>query len=466
MKAEDQFAKFDSATYLFTALAFFLNGEDATGLLPYPPWVIRSLWLPALKLANGILPDRIRSHLARRAGVAEAMQPEDLNKINGEEIAAYITAQYPARRMPAVAVGSSNGALVHLAAALGIAWLPQTLLSLIRRDMPPDELVHDFDFGRNCAPHFLENNPGIALHQMNDPGNDRLMAQKMAYFRWKYRRLPQAYQHYIVNNLAPDGQLWTIECTHERHVTRINDRHVYQVGGYGGLTWEEYSQGGPRVRDFLERYKSPHDHFIIPQPTHETIEAEWGFDAALLEPLTELASQRGYTLRRMIFDDPEVFSPLVADLYRWWYARMGRPTNRLVVEPFTAVEPGLVLRGGLIPFWIVFNGENSLAALRDYLDQRPGVTEVLLSLFSNTVESVGIPPVETWVKELSTPQRRVTLIATDPTAYPIDLASMFRFYFDLDRATPRKLPLPPPLTLNELDLFLSEYPRSGVRFEE
>ena len=39
----------------------------------------------------------------------------------------------PDGRYPAVMIGSSNGALTHLAAACGVPWLPQTVLVPVRR---------------------------------------------------------------------------------------------------------------------------------------------------------------------------------------------------------------------------------------------------------------------------------------------------------------------------------------------
>ena len=54
--------------------------------------------------------------------------------------------QYPRRQYPAVVVGSANGAAVHLWAALGIPWLPQTFLVPIARSG-----VHPDDPARNSA---------------------------------------------------------------------------------------------------------------------------------------------------------------------------------------------------------------------------------------------------------------------------------------------------------------------------
>src|SRR5205085_10170615 len=154
------------------------------------------------------------------------------------------------------------------------------------------------------------------------------------------------------------------------------------------------------------------------QPDTERPEAEWGFEPTLRADVQELARRRGWRLRRIVFEQPEDLSPLAADLYRWWYARLGRPTERLLVESFVVLEPYWALRHGAVPFWMVFNTEPSAAALEHYLDGvNPPYDELDLMLFSHGVESVGLAPIERWRAIL----RRVPrggFVGVDPRAYP------------------------------------------------
>ncbi len=94
---------------------------------------------------------------------------------------------------PAVLVGASNGALVHLAAAAGVPWLPQTLLVPVRRPgADPHAPEAALEFGLRFAPALLAANPHVALHQMHDANQDELMVSEMPYFRIKHLRLPPA----------------------------------------------------------------------------------------------------------------------------------------------------------------------------------------------------------------------------------------------------------------------------------
>jgi hypothetical protein len=71
---------------------------------------------------------------------------------------------------------------------------------------------------------------------MHDPDQDRLMSQRMAYFRIKQRRLGEAYERFLRDRLAPGGSIILVECRHSWPTTRLGPRHVFQVGGSGGAT--------------------------------------------------------------------------------------------------------------------------------------------------------------------------------------------------------------------------------------
>jgi hypothetical protein len=70
----------------------------------------------------------------------EAVAPDRLGEVRADRLAEWVSGHYPCRRYPAVFIGSSNGAMIHLAALLGALWLPQTLLIPVwRRGGNPDE---------------------------------------------------------------------------------------------------------------------------------------------------------------------------------------------------------------------------------------------------------------------------------------------------------------------------------------
>jgi hypothetical protein len=145
----DYLADFDSATGMLRALAASLKGEGIPLLGAMP----RSR-APMMKLfASTVnrLPKPLQEQVYVWSGWLEAISPRTLPGVSGDEVADWMTSVYPRRQYPAVVVGSSNGAAVHLWAALGIPWLPQTfLVPVARSGVHPDEPLQDL---RWAEPH-------------------------------------------------------------------------------------------------------------------------------------------------------------------------------------------------------------------------------------------------------------------------------------------------------------------------
>jgi hypothetical protein len=451
-------AKFDSATAMLRALAAFLHGRD----FPMLGGRARAEPLAAglLGLVNR-LPQGLRERLYIYGGWSEATPPGRLARVRSEDLGAWVVGHYPRRRYPAVLVGSSNGAMVHLAAALGIPWLPQTVLLPVRqRGVHPDEPADDLEAMVEPARALLAANPDLALHHMHDANQDRLMIQRMTYFRVKRRRLGGAYERFLADHLEPGGVLFLVDCTLAWPTTTVGDRHVFQQGALGGATVREAHHGGERVADYLRRYGSHRRRWDPPPPDGDRPEAEWGFDPALAEDVERFAVESGHRLRRIGFQQPEDLSPLVADLYRDWYHRRGLPTGRLLVESFILLEPWLALATGSVPFWLVFNTEPSLATIHRYLDSTDPYDEIRMSLFSHGVESVGLPSIGQWRSVLHRAGKVGSFLGVDEQAFPRDFATLARYHQALARVR-KRYPMPPSLSLQELDASLD---RQGDRY--
>jgi hypothetical protein len=208
----------DSGVTLMQALAHYLHGRDLplAGSVP-------AILAPVVVAANR-LPAHIRSIVYGWSGRLDAIGIEQIENVEMETISRWATSQYPRRRYPAAMIGSANGAAVHLCAALGIPWLPQTYLISVRRSLHPDEGEEDLAWGQQHAHRFLRTNPHIRVYQQHDPNQDRLMVRHMAYFRLKQLRLSRAYKEFLKETLAPGAILYLIECQYSWQATRLDDR--------------------------------------------------------------------------------------------------------------------------------------------------------------------------------------------------------------------------------------------------
>jgi hypothetical protein len=172
--------------------------------------------------------------------------------------------------------------------------------------------------------------------------------------------------------------------------------------------------------------------------------------------LESFAERHGFQIRRIIFDQPEHFSPFVADLYEWWNHKRNLADNRLLVESFIVMEPYWTVRTGSVPFWMVFNKEPSADALEDYLRRERKFEEIYLMLFSHGVNSIGLVPIERWRKALASAEHHGSFVGVDPEAYPRDFGVFVRYNPDIQRKISARYSLPPPLAVSELDQFIAQ----------
>jgi hypothetical protein len=451
MRLPAEVAGFDSASAMAVAIARFLRGLDTP---PLGRPAARAL-LP-VALAASRLPARTVEAIYSVVSGAEGQPARRIAALDIDDVSAMVAGLYPRRRYPAVVIGSSSGALVHLCAALGIPWLPQTLLLPLRqRHIPVDDpvrAVHAFD---RSARALLAGNPDLVLHHMHDPNQDRLTLRRVAYFRVKRTRLGPAYEQFLTRTLPPGGVLFLAECTKRWPTTRVGERHVFQFGAVGGMDPEEYHVGSPRVADYLRRYRIPRTRWDAPVPDAESPEAEWGFEPALRDDVIAFAHRHGYRVRRLVFDDPQDLSPLVADLYRWWYRRRGMPGNRLLVESFILLEPWWALRTASVPYWTTFPVRPSADALAEYLDHADPYDFIHLMLFCHGAESVGLTTADQWRGLLRRAAVAGSFTGVAPQRYPRDLATFFAYQRAV-RAIPARRPMPPALSLEDFDAFLTD----------
>lgn len=403
MRSPRYLTDFDSSTALVRALGCALHEQPFRHLGSGPV-------MGALVRAAGILPKQLAANSFSVGGAAVAIRARQLRRVSAQRFAQWTVDCYPRRPVGAIAIGSSNGAVMHLAAALGSPWLPQTFLTTVRRRSRPDDPTADVELGRRVVPPLLERERDLQIHQMHDPNQDRLMLERLAYLRITLRRLPVAYRSYIRSVLPPGGTIVVVDCTLRWPVVHLGERHVFQIGAVGGLAPSDYA-----------------DRWSYPEPDGDAPEAEWGLETELTEDVLRLAREDGYRVVRLSFDHPDAPGPFVADAYRRWYADEGFPVDRLLVETFINVEPYWALATRTVPLWTTFPVQHSLRAATDYLDSVSEWREIAVTLFAHGTSSEGLAPANAWQRLAGRASRRGTLPGIDLRRWPTDLASLDRY---------------------------------------
>jgi hypothetical protein len=400
---EQVVASFDSASVLHAAAGAALSGQ------PFPNLGNSALAGLAVRAA-GRLPWSILRGVYTRIGASEGINPRRLGDVNLAVVAQSFAERYPKRRYPAILLGSSNGALIHLAAAMQVPWLPDTVLVPVARVGDTDRPDQAMTFGRSVAPALLERNPDIVLHHMHDQLQDVLMAERMSYFRVKWRRLPAAYATFVDDHLAPGGTVVAIRDRSTWPVTRIGPRHVFQAGGRGGTSPEEY----------LSR---PH----TPAPDDHAAESEWGLDPDFRDHVSAWCAQHGYRYAEIGYDGPQAPAAPVATVMREWYRTRGEPATRLVVPCFILGDPWLTICAAAVPFWLHFAVQPALQALNDYLDEAEAYRDVNVFLFEHGTDSPGIARPDDFAAVVRRHGAAVHFDGLDPERFPHDIGTLGRY---------------------------------------
>jgi hypothetical protein len=396
-------ASFDSASVLHAATAAALEGQ------PFPNLGSSALAGLAVRAA-GRLPWSLLRGIYTRIGASEGIDPRRLGDVDLAVVAASFADRYPTRRYPAILIGSSNGALTHLAAAMQLPWLPDTVLVPVAHVGDTDRPDQALEFGRSVAPSLLARNPDIVLHQMHDQLQDVLMAERMSYFRVKWRRLPDAYAAFAENHLAPNGTVVVVNDSSSWPVTRVGPRHVFQAGGRGGTPPEGY----------LEQ---PH----TPAPDDEAAESEWGLDSAFRDDVRAWCDERGHGYAEIGYVGPQAPAAAVATVMRSWYRAREEPANRLVVPCFILGDPWQTICAGAVPFWIHFAVQPALQALKEYLDKTEPYRDANVFLFEHGTRSPGIATPEEFQAIIGQRGARVHLDGLNPERFPHDIGTLGRY---------------------------------------
>jgi hypothetical protein len=449
LRPQQVVASFDSATVLHAGLVAALNGR------PFPHLGNPGAVAAAVRVA-GRLPWPILRHLYTRVGAAEGVDPARLSEVDMDAVAGWLADGVPDRRYPAALIGSSNGALTHLAAAMQIPWLPTTVLVPVSRLGDPHRPDAALRFGERHAPALLDANPEVVLHHMHDQVQDQLMVARMTYFRVKWRTLPAAYLRFLSRSLAPGAPVIVVEDASTWPVVQVGDRHVFQVGAQGGVAPQSY----------LSRPNTP-------QADAEAAEAEWGIDPALGPHVARWCTEHGHPLVRLAYTGPQAPAHAVATLLRTWYTRRGEDGDRLLVPQFVLGDPWRTINSASIPFWTFFSVQAALQSLDDHLAAGPRYRHVDVLLFQHGVTSEGIATPDDWARVVHRYGATVGFPGLDRRRFPHDVASLARYgpaMATLRAAREPWTPLPPFEALNGLaDAGLHpspQTPHTGARSDQ
>jgi hypothetical protein len=206
---------------------------------------------------------------------------------------------------------------------------------------------------------------------------------------------------FIRSRLDPGGAVCYLDCGAKWLRSRVGERSVFQVGGWGGISAQEFLEGSERLSRYCREARLPRCDWRLPGfPLEEGPESEWGCEPGLGEALQDFCLREGYRFIKISLPEPHDYSRLAFQAMARLLEEQGRTPGGVLVEMFSQFDVTAALQAGLLPLWLVFNTADSLAFLQEMVPLFPKDRPVFFSPLSTFTLTPDIVPWPAWEEAL------------------------------------------------------------------
>jgi hypothetical protein len=436
-----------SSPIVTRAVAAGLQGRF-THTYHFPAWQRLGLWF------LGALPQGVARFVISHFELISGLAPEELAGLDTAALTAERLADYAGLpgKYPAITIGAAlGGASAHLALLLGGPFLPQAFVTTLRGGSVNGDVHTYFKRSARLALQLAERNPDLMTIQHYDPIHDEWMTRYVNHLRFKLLSLPDTYIDFIHQHLQPGGVICFLDCQVSWLRYRLGERSVFQVGGWGDISAQEFLEGSPRIQQYGQRIGLRHLDWRLPDlPLESGPESEWGTEPGLGEALQAFCAREGYSFVPISLPAPHDFSRLAFLATRQVLRAQGRQPAGVLVEMFSQFDAASVLRGGLLPLWLVFNTQDSLEFLQEMVPQFPPGCPVFFSPLSTFTYTPDLVPWSDWEQALH--GLDWCNVGARPSHYPADARALTGWQAPLQRWV-KDHPQPPLEPIKAQELF-------------
>lgn len=374
-----------SSPIITRAVAAALRGLYADAY-HFPGW--QSLALRGL----GRLPQRAAQWLIPRVQGATALDPVLVQDLRIDALAQERLEDYRdlRGRFPALVAGvGMGGATAHLSAAIGGPFLPQAFVLTLRGGSPDGDVRAYYRRSADLALRLADANPGVMTIQHYDPIHDGWLTQQVNHLRFKLLDVPERYKQFIRERLEPGGEIIYLEGGADWLRYRVGERSVFQVGGWGDISAEEFLQGSQRIRDYCRSIgMASSDWRLDGFDLERGPESEWGSEPGFRSALEAFCDAEGYRFTAIHFPNPQDVSCLAFRAVQRLLEKNGQQPSGVIVETFTQYDATAVTRSGLLPLWLIFNTQDSAR----FLARMAGTFPRGLPVFFSPLATFSVTP--------------------------------------------------------------------------
>jgi hypothetical protein len=411
-----------SAPIVTRAVAAGLRGQSAE-IYQFPAWQ------RAVLNALGALPQGVARFAISRFESVTGLPPSVLDDFQMDDLVRARLADYDGLSgpFPAIISGAAlGGATTYLSLALGGPFLPQTFVLTLKGGSPDGDVNFYLRRSLEHALKIANKNPGLMTIQHYDPVHDGWMTRWVNHVRFKLLALPPAYAEFIRSRLEPGGAVVYLEggATWLRY--RLGPRSVFQVGGWGGISAEEFLESSDRLRVYARAAELKlTDWRLKDYPLERGPESEWGSEPGLDAALERFCKSEGYRFVRIPLPHPNDFSKLAFTAAQKLLEKEGRPPAGVLVEMFSQFDSNAAMQSGLLPLWLIFNTDDSLDYLKEMRAEFPAEKPVFFSPLATFSLPPDRVPFDEWAAALD--GFKWVNIGTRRSHYPSDARALVKW---------------------------------------
>ena len=392
-------------------------------------------WQRAALVALSAFPQGVARTILSLFESISALNSTQLSDLSVESIARRRIEDYSGLggMFPCITVGAAlGGAAAHLALALAGPFLPNAFVLTLKGGSRSGNTEEYFQRSENLARKISHQNTGILTIQHFDPVHDGWLTKWINHLRLKLLDLPEVYKEFIREKLEPGGAICYLDCSAKWLRFRTGDRNIFQVGGWGDISPQEFLESSPRLQAYCRQAGLTHRGWQLPgYPVEEGPESEWGCEPEFRQSLQDFCRSEGYRFVPISLTAPHDFSKLAYSAVQHLLQMENREPSGVMIEMFSQFDPTAVLRAGLLPLWLVFNTLDSLEFLQAMRSEFPSKKPVFfspLSTFSLTPDLASWEAFESVLSGLDWIN-----IGSRPSHYPSDPLALVNWNKKLHR---------------------------------
>ena len=357
-------------------------------------------WQKAFLTGLGALPQSVARFAISRFQSISGLPPQVMDDFSMDNLVRERLGDYAqlTGTFPAITVGAAlGGATTYLSLALGGPFLPQAFVVTLKHGSMSGDVNEYLNRSLDTALRIANENSGLMTIQHYDPVHDGWLTRFVNHLRFKLLDLPSAYIEFIKSRLEPGGAVVYLEggATWLRY--RVGPRSVFQVGGWGGVSAEEFLESSDRLRVYARRAGLKYtDWELKGYPLERGPESEWGSEPGLGEALESFCRSEGYRFVRIPLPHPNDFSKLAFTAAQKLLDKQGHAPSGVLVEMFSQFDANAARQGGLLPLWLVFNTDDSLEYLKEMRVWFPVGKPIFFSPLSTFSLTPDLVPFTAW----------------------------------------------------------------------